>query len=217
MKGFKQLFLYLSLPAANGILLGLLGMAWADPFTYLFTPMIISFETLKIFFFCILSLIGMAVLLFRIEGKEGFNLKKKLKYSAVLILIISSYLYITYAGRIIQNRILNSSIRASIVAKADRPDDWQFGVRALNLTYEEYSEVCRVTGYEELPDYATNISVYYHKAEFLLPDYNFGLSYDVPKDKEAKEIKKEREGFSIGQTFKIEGEVKKVYYVENCW
>ena len=88
--------------------------------------------------------------------------------------------------------------------------------QADSLTRREYTEVLKLNWFPDVPAGAENISYSYDYDGFL-PDYNFSLTYDLPKTAKVELIEYKSQQFSRRQTFEIKGDKKRVYYSQSQW
>lgn len=159
------------------------------------------------------SLLGMRILVGWLKKKGNSDrLKKKLRYSVFLTLIISAYFYGDYFLRI-HDRFFDER-RAKVMAKIEPAEMLAYGTKAEALTYKEYALLRQVTGwFPELPSRATNIA-YVYSYDGFLPDYLFSLVYEVPLDEEVETIDYESGSFDKSQTYEIIDGRKIVTYAE---
>lgn len=167
--------------------------------------------TVTVIFF--LSLIGMRVLVGWINKKHEHDLlRKKVKYSILLTLIISAYFYVSYSMKV-YDRLFDER-RANVIAKIEPAHMLAYGTKADSLTYQEYTLLMEVTGwFPELPPSSTNIS-YLYVYDGFLPDYTFRLTYEVPMEEEVELIHHNSESFDQNRSFEIVDGRKVVTYEE---
>ncbi len=172
-------------------------------------------EFLKIIGLTLLALIGMKVLVGIMNKRASASLtRKKLIYSSLLTLTISSYFYITYSINA-YNRLFNET-RHSLTQKIEDAQLLAYGTKADNLTNDEYSCLTDMTWFPEIPKTANKIS-YLYTYDGFLPDYTFRLSYEVPVHETVDTMNYEKGDFSKSQTVENRGDRKLVTYEEGQW
>ena len=209
----KKSIKYLIIATINLIVLTVLLVFWTDELELTFNDLVRPIECLKIFGFTVLSLIGMRLLVYYFRKKHIYNLTTKLILASLLTIFISSYLYVDYSNKFINNVIVNRQFRQQIAEKIKVASGHAHGTLAENLTIEEYQEIRSMTWFPILPIEATNIMFSYQYDGFL-PDYSFMLRYDLPKEMNVDSINFEKLDFSKHQTFEIVGNKKRVTYCE---
>lgn len=193
----------------NLTVLTLLLALWTDRLELLLDGWVRPIEFLKIVAFSIASLIAMriAVSFFRKRGIH--EVKTKIKIASFLTLLISSYLYIDYSGRILKNRIISGNVRRQAAAKMNLAGG--NGTKADNLTIGEYQQISK---FPKLPDQATNIN-YSYEYDGFLPDYYFQVTYTVPKAVKVDTWYFQQGDFTKSQTIDSLGDKLKVTYTES--
>nr|WP_321237494.1 hypothetical protein [uncultured Psychroserpens sp.] len=159
------------------ILTGLLAY-WTDFVELTFNSLVRPIEFLKIIGFTLLSLIGIRIAIgfFR---KWKTSIKKRIQISALITIIISSFLYFNYSKKIYENRFLKRDLRKELAEKIEPANGLTHGTKANNLTFEQYQEITRIKWFPKLQENAESIS-YYYTYDGFLPDYSFDLSYNLP-------------------------------------
>lgn len=199
---------YLTIVLINLIILTGLLAYWTDFIELNFNSWVRPIEFLKILGVSLLSLIGIRIAIgfFR---KRNTEIKNRIKISALLTILTSSFLYFNYSKKIYQNRILNGKLRNELTMKIKPANGLAFGTKANNLTYTEYELLTKVKWFPKLQKDADSIS-YYYTYDGFLPDYSFDVSYSIPKNIEIDSTE-----FKYG---KIEidtiGNIKRVSYSE---
>ncbi|MCD4793382.1 MAG: hypothetical protein K8R54_09130 [Bacteroidales bacterium] len=210
----KKSIKYLLIAFVNSVILTILLAIWTDEVELIFNDLIRPIEFFKIIGITLLSLIGMRILVGIYRKRKIYSLKKKVLYSVVLTFIISSYLYVDYSVRIVQNKVINQELRYSILSKVENANMLAYGTTADELTIEEYEEIRKMNWFPKIPDLAVNIS-YLYAYDGFLPDYIFRLIYFVPDSIEVGVINVEKGDFTKTQRFDIVGKMKKVTYQED--
>jgi hypothetical protein len=142
--------------------------------------------------------------------KRAINdVRTKLRIATFLTLLVSSYLYIDYSAKIINNRIINGHLREQIATKVHSDE----GNRTIgsNLTIQEYQQISEITWFPKLPDDAANINYSYWYDGFL-PDYIFELTYLLPKEAKVESFDIRQGDFTKTQTVNVIGDKIKVVY-----
>ncbi|WP_282075022.1 hypothetical protein [Maribacter aquivivus] len=141
-------------------------------------------------------------------------MKKRIKISVILMLLISLYFYVDYSIKIYTNRVANGELRNGIMEKVSPvKNGLGFGTKANNLTRKEYSEITKVSWFKKIPNTAENID-YRYSYEGFLPDYSFSVSYDLPKESQVDTLNFVDGSFSKKQSFKVVGDKVRVSYYE---
>ena len=133
--------------------------------------------------------------------------------AALLIFLVSSYLYVDYSSKVMHNLILNRQFRSGIAVKIKPTRGLAFGTTADSLTIKEYQEITEMNWFPKVPNEALNIG-YDYSYDGFLPDYVFTLIYYIPKEMKVDTIDFESGDFSRTQTFEIINNYKRVSYCE---
>ncbi len=170
---------YLVIVLINLIILTGLLAYWTDFVELTFNSFVRPIEFLKIIGFSLLSLIGIRIAIgfFR---KRNSSIKNRIRISALITILISSFLYFNYSKKIYENRIQNGELRKELAMKIEPTNGLAYGTKANNLTFEEYQEITRIKWFPKLQKNADSIS-YYYTYDGFLPDYSFTVSYNLPK------------------------------------
>jgi len=140
------------------------------------------------------------------------TIKKKLRITAIVVFILFSYKTAQFSYRLITIDYENIKFREEICEKI-KPQIME-GSRAENLTFKEYNEICKISGwFISISPSATNISYSYSNDGFL-PDYKFELKYRVPVNVDIELIDKTNGQFGQKQSFEVIGNYKIVEYYE---
>lgn len=118
------------------ILTGLLAY-WTDFVELTFNSYVRPIEFLKIIGFTILSLIGIRIAI-RFFRKRNTSIKKRIQISALITILVSSFLYFNYSKKIYENRIQKRELRKELAMKIKPAKGLAYGTKANNLTFEEY-------------------------------------------------------------------------------
>lgn len=197
------------------LILTLLLVKWTDKLDNTFGSFVFD-ELLKIIGLTILALAGMGILVHILNKAEIEHIgRKKVVFSVLLTLLISSFLYTDYAIKL-QSRLTDRT-RASLISKIEaEPQMLAYGTKADNLSLKEYVLLADVAKFPNVPETAENIS-YLYSFDGFLPDYTFRLTYEVPATTQLEEIEFKKGDFSKIQKFQIIGERKLVTYEEVRW
>lgn len=209
----KKSIKYLIIATINLIVLTALLAFWTDELELTFNDLVRPIEFFKILCFTVFSLIGMRLLVYYFRKNNIHNLTTKLKLASLLTFLISSYLYVDYSIKFVDNVIVNRQFRQQIADKIRPANGLANGTKAENLTIEEYQEIASMNWFPKLPIEATHI-MYNYQYDGFLPDYSFTLTYDLPKEMNVESINFENGDFSKYQTFEIVGNKKRVTYNE---
>ena len=209
----KKSFKYLLIAVINLTVLTALLVLWTDKLELTLNDKVRPIEFLKILVFTLLSLIGMRILVTFLRRKNFVSLKPKIIIATLLTFLISSYLYIDYAPKILRNVIINRQLRKEIANKIKPANILANGTMADNLTIIEYREVAGLISSHKLPDEASNIK-YVYSYDGFLPDYVFTLSYDVPKEMKVDTFNYQKGDFTQSQAFEIIDNIKRIKYSE---
>lgn len=210
---FKKSFKYLLIASVNLLLLtGLLAL-WTDKLELLFNGWTRPKEFLKIIGFSMASLIAMRMLVDYFRRRNITATSLKIKMAMVLTFLVSSYLYIDYSIKTINNVIINRAFRNQLADKI-KPVKSLNGTKAELLTFKEYQQITKMYRFPEIPGESTNIRYEYDYDGFL-PDYLFVLTYDVPIQVKVDTINYQKGDFSKSQSFEIADNVKRVTYSES--
>lgn len=202
LKYFLIVFINL---AALTILLAL----WTDRLELLINDGVRVIEFLKIVIFTIASLMVMRIAVFFFKKLTIRDIKTKMKVATFLTLLTSSYLYIDYSGKLLNNRIINGQVRKQAAAKIKSADG--NGTKADNLTIQEYQQLSK---FPKLSNRATNIN-YAFEYDGFLPDYYLQVTYNVPKDVKVDTLYFKQGEFTRSQTVETLDNKLKVTYTES--
>ncbi|HBI00300.1 MAG TPA: hypothetical protein PK637_10550 [Flavobacteriales bacterium] len=209
----KKSIKYILIAAINLIVLTALLALWTDKLELLFNDLVRPIEFLKILSFTVLSLLGMRLLVYYFRKKNIQNLSTKMKMAALLTFLTSSYLYIDYSVKLINNKVVNRHFREQITAKIKPVNGLAHGSTAENLTIEEYHEIANMNWFPKIPLEATQI-MYNYQYDGFLPDYSFILVYYLPIEMKVERINHTNGDFSKNQSYEIVGNRKRVVYEE---
>ena len=209
----KKSLKYIIVATANLTILTALLAFWTDELEMTFNTFVRPFEFLKILGFSILSLMGMRILVYYFIKKSIVSTSTKIKSAALLTFLISSYLYVDYSSKFINNFIVNGELRKRITDKIEPANGLANGTKATNLTIQEYQQIAETAGFQKLPLQATNIE-YSYAYDGFLPDYLFTLTYDLPNEMKVDKENYSNGDFSKSRTFEILDNNKRVTYSE---
>lgn len=208
---------YLAIVFGNLIILTTLLAIWTDKFELEFNDLVRPIEFLKLIGISILGLIFLRLTVFIFIKLKVSSVKRKIEISIILILLVSSYFYVDYGMKIYFNRIVNKELHDGIVKKIKPMEvEFPYGNKAENLTSKEYAEITKVTWFPKLPKNAENIS-YSYVYEGFLPDYDFSLTYNLPKEIRIDTMSYKDRTFSKSRNFEIIGKIKRETYYEGQW
>jgi hypothetical protein len=209
----KRALKYLIVVIINLIILSVLLAIWTDSFELTFNSLVRPIEFLKVIGFSIVSLIGIRVFVWIFRKRKIYSIRKKVVISAIVTFLISSYLYVYYCSKIVENRFVNREIRKNIIDKIKPSNGLANGNKADNLTLTEYRFITKSNWFPDLPDSSINIG-YIYEYDGFLPDYSFTLIYDLPKGYKIKEIDYQKGDFSKSQTIDLLNDRIRVTYNE---
>jgi hypothetical protein len=207
----KKSLKYLIIVFVNTTLLALLLVLWTDRLELAFNCWVRPRGFLKITGFAILSLISISILVSCFRRRSTTTTTLKIQISALLTLLISSYLYIDYTAKVVNNVILNRQFRNQIADKIKPSNFLANGTKGDSLTIKEYQQITKMYWFPKLPDEASNISYTYGYDGFL-PDYLFTLTYNLPAQMKVDTINIRKGDFSKCQSFVTVDNIKRVTY-----
>lgn len=210
----KKSLKYLTIAFINVIVLTVLLAVWTDRLELTFNDWVRPREFLKIIGFTIVSLISMRILVSYFRHRNITVSSSKIKIAALLTFLISSYLYIDYTTKLINNVILNGQFRNQIADKIKPSNILANGTKAESLTIKEYQQITKMHWFPKLPGEASNISYTYGYDGFL-PDYLFTVTYDLPAQIMVDTMNIKKGDFSKYQSFVTIGNIKRVTYSES--
>jgi hypothetical protein len=204
---------YLTVSLINLAILCILLALWTDDVELTFNPFVRPLEFLKILVFGFLSLIAVRLYSFYLRKKGITTLSTKIKGAVVLTILISLYLYIVYAQRIVSNVIINGPLREQLAGKIKPCAGLANGTQAAGLTIKEYQTIVASTGFPPLPPAASNIE-YRYQFDGFLPDYSLRLIYDVPPETPIATYDHSNGRYSNSQSVDVIGGIKRATYFE---
>lgn len=209
----KRAFKYLVIIGLNFVALTSLLLLWTDPLEIQFNELIRQLEALKLFCLSILLLVLVRLQMVLFTRKANFNIRDRLKRSIVITIFFSSYFYITYSLKAVENRIIHKEVRESVFNKVEPLRNLAQGSKAKNLTFKEYSLIAQIGWFPEISPNATKIS-YEYAYDGFLPDYSFILRYYIPKNETIDEFDIQNGDFSNSLKVERKGRMKFVEYIE---
>lgn len=204
---------YLLIAVINLIVLSILLALWTDKLELIFNDLVRPVEFLKIIGFTIVVLIGIRLLLYYFKKKNSHTTSTKIKTAILLTFVLSSYLYVDYAIRIVNAKIIHKEFRNNLADKIQVYTEYPNGMRAEHLTLQEYELIREMNWFPKLPQEASNILFNYSYDNFL-PDYSFTLEYDLPIEIEVDTFQRSEGDFSTSNSCVIMGTKKRVTYNE---
>jgi hypothetical protein len=209
----KKSLKYLTVAFINVIVLTVLLAFWTDRLELTFNDLVRPREFLKIVGFTMVSLISMRILVSYFRQRNITVTNSKIKIAALLTFLISSYLYIDYTTKLINNVMLNGQFRNQIADKIKHSNVLANGTKAESLTIKEYQQITKLYWFPKLPSEASNISYTYGYDGFL-PDYLFTVTYDLPAQIMVDTMNIKKGDFSKYQSFVTIDNIKRVTYSE---
>jgi hypothetical protein len=191
-----------------------------DSFVLEFNPHWYLGEIFKVFAFSIAVLIGLRILVTFFRKKKLQSVRIKMKFSILVTIILSSYFYIDYTSRLINNKILNQKLRVELIQKVSTLDMGAYQmISAKNLTITEYNQLKQAKGYPNINNKATNIRFSNSYYSNLAGDYDLTISYLLPVEIEIESYKHQdgKVDYKEQQTIEKLGEIQKVTYEESKW
>jgi hypothetical protein len=183
-----------------------------DKFEQTFNQWGLLSEPIKILSFSFLSLIVLRLLVSFFRKKGITSVRKKIKLALMSTLLICSFLYIDFSVGLVNNCLINKSLRESILNKVE-PNIFTSGTTACNLVFEEYKQISKSSNFPKLPSNATNI-FYNHSYDGFNFDYSFTVSYMLPLNTNIKEYEINEGGFYKSQKVEEFENYYKVTYTE---
>jgi hypothetical protein len=212
----KRAFKYLAIILLNLIVLFAFSKIWQDSLVISLNPNIVFNEQAKIMGFTILSLIGIRILIIYFRKRNIQSVKKKIKYAALLTAIICSYLYIDYAVKIVNNRVLNNETRVELLTKINfmKLSGTKI-IDAKELTVNEYTQISKIMGFQSLHKDSKNIGFNYSVSGFLGHEYSINITYNLPLGTEVEEFSVQKDDFTKRQSVEKQDNKLKVKFEEN--
>lgn len=178
---------YLLIVFANLIILSGLLALWADPLQIRISEWPVAIGVLYILTGTFLSLIGIRILVV-IFRRRSIEIRKRIRISVVFTLLISSWLYVGYTIKAVNNRIINRNTRQLALLKIrDNNIPYGSGFYAQNLTWSEYHQIAKIKGFKKVPMGAWDINIDY-TISGMPGDFVFNLVYCLPSGLEVEEI-----------------------------
>lgn len=191
---------YILLIFINAMILTGLLFLWTDKYELVFNSSIRQWQLIQLLGLGFIALLGIKLLIYFFDKKKVFNKQKRIRYASILILVLYSYHYVFYSYKIIDVRLINSSIRKEIKQKIIKSEHETNVVVCKDLKYHEYKYIEKNNGYPVLPLKADSISIDYWYEGFL-PDYHFNLTYYVPKGVDIDTFSINKPLFSSGRRY----------------
>ena len=207
---------YLIVSLVNLAVLTILLALWTDDLELTFNPFVRPLEFLRILAFCFLSLIAVRLYSFYLRKKGITMVSIKIEGAVVLTILISSYLYIVYAQRIVSNVIIKGALREQLAGKIKPCAGLANGTQAAGLTIKEYLTIVALTRFPPLPPAASNIE-YRYQFDGFLPDYSLLLIYDVQSETPVATYDRSDGRYSNSQSVEVIGSIKRVTYGETLY
>ena len=211
--------LHLLLISAHAVILYFIAKIWIDKFELKISPHKIDSQLYIIFVFsCVVVILFLVKRI--VQRKKQQNILQRLKISAVLALIVFSWLYFDSTARIISHRILNQNIRAELL---DKTFIGNLGrttfINAKDLSYREYKQFARPLKLPKLNKRAYNITFDCDVTRNLAGEYSTNIEYNLPSNIEVKEFKYQgdKKDYKKHQIVEQFGEVQRVSFVEAWW
>nr|WP_320021221.1 hypothetical protein [uncultured Draconibacterium sp.] len=211
--------LHLLLISAHAVILYFIAKIWIDKFELKISPHKIDSQLYIIFVFsCVVVILFLVKRI--VQRKKQQNILQRLKISAVLALIVFSWLYFDSTARIISHRILNQNIRAELL---DKTFIGNLGrttfINAKDLSYREYKQFARPLKLAKLNKKAYDITLDCDVTRNLAGEYATEITYYLPKGSNVKvfEYDGERADFDRYQRIEEVGDKMKVTFFKSWW
>lgn len=202
---------YLLIVFANLIILSGLLTLWADPLQIRISEWTVAIGVLYILTITFLSLIGIRILV-AIFRRRRIEIPKKIIISVIFTLLISSWLYVGYIKKAVNNRIINWNTRQLALLKIrDNNIPYGSGFYAQNLTRGEYHQIAKIKGFKKVPIGASDINISY-TISGMPGDYVFNLTYQLPLGSEVDETENVGGDIIEHQGFEEKSDIIKVTY-----
>jgi len=207
----KKSFRYLFIAGLNLVILTIMLAIWTDSVEMTFNSIIRLWNLFILSCVSLFSLIGMRIMISVLRKQKNKSLKKRIVLSVVITVLISSFQYYKYTGKIIENRILNREIRQSIEEKINYQTPYLY---VNNLTYIEYLEICKLRKFQKLPETSDGICLeIYEEPGPLGQDFRIKINFVVPISEKIEEFSgTDDHGCRRTQTFEIIDGEKHVEY-----
>jgi hypothetical protein len=204
---------FLSIALINLLVLTVLLLLWTDEFELAFNEGVRAVEFLKTLGFTVASFGAAHLVLLLLKKRRVTEISVKIKIATLVTFLASSYLYVDYLSKIVNNRFANHQLRKSIIRKVQPANQMAYGTKADSLSFKEYQVIAGKRGFPKLPDAAMNIS-YIDAYDGFLPDYYFSMAYEVPKEMRADTFSLEKGDFIRQQSIEDLDSTKRVTYSE---
>jgi len=195
----------------NLIIIGFLLLIWTSDKLINYYSGSFFFEGFKLLGLSIIAVLGFLFINGLTRLKLFFNseIKSRLVYSILIVLIVFGYKYVQYTNNIIK---ISDSKRYELEAKIKRTKELN-GTSGLGLTYNEYLIIKEYIKLPKISDSAYDIN-YTNSYDGFLPDYMITMDYKLPMQTQIKNIKFEQDDFSRYQHIDTFQNYKKVIYEE---
>ena len=212
----KGAFKYIVVLILNLIVLIGLSKIWIDPLELALNPDTFFNEVFKTIGFSILSLTGIRILVILFRKRNIQPVKQKMKYATILTVAICSYLYVGYAVKTINNRVLNAKLRTELIDKIIihrfNRYDATFG---RNLNLKEYRQIAKILELPKLHGDAKDIEYNCSKSGSFGYEYSISVSYNLPLDTEIEKINYRKDDFVRNQSVEKQDNNLKVKFEEH--
>ncbi|MHA7099040.1 hypothetical protein [Roseivirga pacifica] len=209
----KRALKYLTILGFNFIALISLLILWTDPLELSFNELVRPIEALKLISLSIILLIAIRVQITFFRQRKINNLKKRIRLSTALTILLSSYFYVTYTIKAVENRVIFKQSRKNVMSKVEITNSLTLGSKAENLTHQEYTFITQAGWFPEISSNATQIS-YEYKYDGFLPDYSLTIEYLLPKNENIEEFNIHDNDFFKSLTVNEINDKKYVKYIE---
>ena len=210
---------HLILISAHAVILYFIAKIWIDEFELKISPHRIDSQLNIIFVFsCVVVILFLVKRI--VQRKKQQNILQRLKISAVLALIVFSWLYVDYTARIISNRLINQNVRAELLDKTFIGNMGRATfVNAKDLSYREYKQFARPLKLVKLNKGAYNITFDCDVTRNLAGEYSTNIEYNLPSNIGVKEFEYQgdKKDYKKHQIVEQLGEVQKVTFEEAWW
>lgn len=218
-KAFLNFTLHLLLISAHAVVLYFIAKLWIDEFELKISPHRIDSQLNIIFVFsCVVVIVFLVKRI--VQRKKQQTILQRFKISAVLTLIVFSWLYVDYTAQIIRNRLINQNVRAELLDKTFIGNMGRATfVNAKDLSYREYKQFARPLKLIKLNKKAYDITLDCDVTRNLAGEYATNITYSLSSSIDVKEFEYQgdRKDYKKSQTVEPVGEVQKVTFEEAWW
>ena len=208
----KQSIRYLLILAVNFTVLLLLLYLWTDSLELIIDRGSRAIEFLKVSALSFLALIVIAIFS-KVSTKTP---KEKLKSTALIVLILHSYLYFDYIKNTIRHCVTSKVVRESASQKVKDLYEYTYSYKGKNLSNQEYREIHETTWLPAITE-GESINFSYKRFDSLLPDSELIIEYYLPLKAQVEEWHEESDQHKYFQKAEKVGDKQKVTYMRSMW